>query len=320
MKRNCLLGLVCLLLVSQVHALSEGGPPVARVNGTPISQMRLQHYFADYLQAQGRAVSSIRSPTLYKRLHDAALDDLIDRELLWQEALKRGVSISDSQVQAQVAGLRQAFGSERFVRRLSDAGFDEQSFVEYTRRELAAQQVYTELGQVEAPDEAQVQALVEQNPEALTRPQQVRARHILLKVDAGAEPQSVEATRQRLLELRRQLVEEGADFATLARSASQDSSASEGGDLGYFSRSTMVPEFEGAAFALSPGEVSEPVRTKFGWHLILVENHSPVQYVEREQALAMARLYLASQAQAQARKNALAQLRSMSHVERIDER
>ncbi|KAB0495601.1 peptidylprolyl isomerase [Pseudomonas vancouverensis] len=298
---------------------ASNGPAAARVNGEEISQLRLERYFAEFLEDQGRAVGSIRNPTAYKQLRKAALDALIDRELLWQEALKRGVVISDAQVQSQVEQTRQAMGgAEVFSRRLQDAGFDEAAYTEYTRRELAARQVFTELTQVDAPDEKKVRAFYAEHRAEMARPEQVQARHILIKVAPGADASTVEAARLRLMKMHAQIVA-GADFASVARSGSEDASASVGGELGYFARGHMLPEFEAAAFALSPGAVSEPVRTSAGWHLINLQNHLEAADVTEEQGLDMVRAYLARQQQVQARSQALAQLRANNRIERIDD-
>ncbi|UVL59306.1 SurA N-terminal domain-containing protein [Pseudomonas sp. B21-032] len=153
--------LLCLLAVS-LHAAD--GPPAARVNGVEISQMRLERYFAEYLEDQGRALTSIRNPSVYKRLREQALNDLIDRELLWQEAQRQGVAVSDAEVEARIGHLRQAFGSnEVFERRLADAGFDPQSFAAYTRQEMAAQQVFVAASRVPEPSAAQVSAFYQAN-------------------------------------------------------------------------------------------------------------------------------------------------------------
>ncbi|MDX2104263.1 MAG: peptidylprolyl isomerase [Alphaproteobacteria bacterium] len=90
--------------------------------------------------------------------------------------------------------------------------------------------------------------------------EEVRARHILVATE--------QAARDVLAEVRRP----GADFAAVARARSTDTSARDGGDLGFFGRQDMVPEFAEAAFGLQPGQVSQaPVRTQFGWHIIKVE-------------------------------------------------
>lgn len=300
-------------------AFASNGPAAARVNGEEISEFRLERYFAEYLEDQGRALGSIRNPKAYKQLRQKALDALIDREVLWQEALKRGVVISDATVQRQVEQTRQAIGgAEKFARRLEDAGFDEAGFAEYTRRELAAQQVFAELTQVSGPDEKQVRAFYEEHRAEMTRPEEVQARHILIKVPQGADTTTVEAARLRLVEMQVK-ISQGADFADVARTGSEDASASQGGNLGYFPRGRMLPEFEAAAFALAPGGVSEPVRTPLGWHLISVQNHLEAADVSEQQGLDWVRAYLVRQQQVRVRLEVLAQLRSRHRIERIDD-
>jgi peptidyl-prolyl cis-trans isomerase C len=316
MKLN--IALMLLTLWAPV-AFCNNGPAAARVNGEEISEFRLERYFAEYLEDQGRAVGNIRNPKAYKQLRQKALDALIDKELLWQEAVKRGVVISDADVQNQVAQTRQAIGGpEVFARRLADAGFDEASFTEYTRRELAAQQVFTDLIQVGKPDEKQIRAFFEEHRADMSRPEEVQARHILIKVPQGADATTVEAARLRLTEMRVK-ISQGEDFASVARAGSEDATASQGGDLGSFPRGRMMPEFEAAAFALAPGAVSEPVRTSLGWHLIYLQNHSEAVDVPEVQGLEMVRAYLARQEQAKARLQVLAQLRSNNVIERINE-
>lgn len=158
--------LLCLLLV--VARASWADVPAARVNGVEIELMRLERYFSEYLDAQGRAVTSIRNPGLYKRLRDQALDDLIDKELLWQEAQRQGIAVSDEQVSAHVGEVEAAFGSPAiFERRLAEAGFDRAQYNEYTRQEMAAQQVYAQLSAVDAPSQAEVEAFYDANRERL---------------------------------------------------------------------------------------------------------------------------------------------------------
>ncbi|SDO66591.1 peptidyl-prolyl cis-trans isomerase C [Pseudomonas arsenicoxydans] len=311
--------LLILLTMWVPVALCNNGPAAARVNGEEISEFRLERYFAEFLEDQGRAVASIRSPKAYKQLRQKALDALIDKELLWQEALKRGVVISDEVVQTQIDQTRRAIGgAEVFARRLADAGFDEAGFTEYTRRELAAQQVFADLVRVAEPDEQQVRAFFEEHRAEMSRPEQIQARHILIKVPQGADAATVEAARLRLEEMRVK-VTQGEDFASVARTGSEDATATVGGDLGYFPRGRMMPAFDAAAFALAPGEVSAPVRTPLGWHLIYLQNHQEAADVSEVQGLEMVRAYLARQQNAQARLQVLAKLRSSNRIERIDD-
>ncbi|MGH8485316.1 MAG: SurA N-terminal domain-containing protein [Pseudomonas sp.] len=165
--------LLCLMLCMLALPLyAQEAPLAARVNGVGITQLRLERYFAEYLEDQGRALTSIRNPSVYTRLRDQALNDLIDRELLWQEAQRQGITISDSVVNAQVDQLRKAFGNSRsFEQRLADAGFDSDSFAQYTRQELAAQQVFMQAAQVVEPDPAEVRAFYLANQQDLQKVQ-----------------------------------------------------------------------------------------------------------------------------------------------------
>ncbi len=110
------------------------------------------------------------------------------------------------------------------------------------------------------PTEAELRAEYQKRLPQLTPSPQVHARHILVKTKEEAEA------------VRKRIVEGGEDFAKVAKEVSIGPSKSKGGDLGYFGRGRMVPAFEKAAFALKPGEVSEPVKTQFGWHIIKVED------------------------------------------------
>ncbi|NIF25158.1 peptidylprolyl isomerase [Pantoea sp. Tr-811] len=154
--------LLCLLLLVAKASLAD--VPAARVNGVAIGVMRLERYFTEYLETQHRAVASIRNPGLYKRLRQQALDELIDKELLWQEAQRQGIDASDEQVSAQVGQVEAAFPSPAvFERHLAEAGFDRAGYAEYTRRDIAAQQVYAQLSEVAAPSAADVQAFYAAN-------------------------------------------------------------------------------------------------------------------------------------------------------------
>ncbi|MFQ6575809.1 SurA N-terminal domain-containing protein [Pseudomonas sp. UM16] len=186
--------LLCLLLCLLALPLqAQEGPPVALVNGVPISQLRLERYFADYLQAQGRALTSIRNPSMYKHLRDQALNDLIDKELLWQEAQRQGIKVSDSEVSAQIDQLRQAMGTAKpFEQRLADAGFDANSFADYTRHELAAQQVFLQASQVPEPGPEHVRAFYIANQQSLQQAQNQIT-------DTSVEPEQGLSLAKRLL-------------------------------------------------------------------------------------------------------------------------
>ncbi len=137
------------------------------------------------------------------------------------------------------------------------------------------QQAYVEQLIKGAESEDQLKARYQKFLEEKPAREEVHARHILVKTEAEAK--SIIAQ-----------LDKGADFATLAKKDSTDPGAASGGDLGYFGRDDMVPAFTAAAFALPVGKYTEtPVKTEFGWHVILVEDHrvkKPPSFAEaREQ-------------------------------------
>ena len=129
---------------------------------------------------------------------------------------------------------------------------------------------------VEITDE-ELRAYYEKHKDEYTRKEQVKARHILIKVPEGSDEKAWEHARKRLLDIKKK-AEAGKDFGELAKMYSDDPGTKDrGGELGYFGKGRMVPEFEKVAFGLKPGEISDPVRTIFGWHLIQVEDKKAAQ-------------------------------------------
>ncbi len=120
-------------------------------------------------------------------------------------------------------------------------------------------------------DEEELRATYDRRKNDMQTPEQREASHILITLEDGADEAAVTAARERLLDLKRQ-IEAGASFAELAREHSEDpGSARQGGSLGTFGRGVMDPSFEDSAFKLALGEVSDPVRSAFGLHLIKVD-------------------------------------------------
>jgi len=131
--------------------------------------------------------------------------------------------------------------------------------------------------------------------------EEVHARHILVE--------SEDEAKTILGELKG-----GADFAALAKEKSKDPGAAAGGDLGYFTKDQMVPEFAEVAFKMYPGQLSNPVKTQFGWHIIKVEDKRAKQPPEFEQVKDQIEAFLARKAQTEF----IAQLRQTAKIERLD--
>jgi peptidyl-prolyl cis-trans isomerase C len=131
--------------------------------------------------------------------------------------------------------------------------------------------------------------------------EEVRARHILVETEEEAK-----AILEKL--------KAGADFAALAKEKSKDPGAAEGGDLGYFSKEQMVPEFAEVAFKMYPGQISNPVKTKFGWHIIKVEDKRVKPVPSFEQVRDRIEAFVTRKAQTEL----IAKLRESAKIERLD--
>lgn len=130
-----------------------------------------------------------------------------------------------------------------------------------------------------------IQAFYSANQEKYARPKAVEARHILIRADENAPEETVEEKRLAALNVYEMATKGGQDFAELARTYSEDGSKDQGGYLGTFEQGQMVQPFSDKAFSMKAGEISEPVRTRFGWHVIKVEAVNEA----RQQALAEVR-------------------------------
>ena len=131
--------------------------------------------------------------------------------------------------------------------------------------------------------------------------EEVRARHILVEKEDEAK-----AIAEQL--------KGGADFATLAKEKSKDPGGADGGDLGYFTKDQMVPEFADVAFKMYPGQLSNPVKSQFGWHIIKVEDKRTKQPPEFEKVKDQIEAYVARKAQSEF----VAKLRQTAKIERLD--
>ncbi len=135
-------------------------------------------------------------------------------------------------------------------------------------------------------EEKEVEGYYEYNLERYSEPNQIRARHILFKVKENASDQEAEEARKKA-EPVLEMAKKGEDFAELAVKYSEGPTKDKGGDLGFFEKGKMVPAFEEAAFALKEGEISDIVRTPFGYHIIKVEEikearTKPIEEVREE--------------------------------------
>jgi peptidyl-prolyl cis-trans isomerase D len=331
---------------------ARSGVKIAYVNGEPISGVEYQKTYRRYLENLQKAYKSVWNENLIEEfdLKNKALEELINRKLVSQEARKIGLDITDKEIQDEILSYpafqyRGRFDEGRYRALLSQNRMKPEDFETSIAQELLqrklrqflmtfspvteqevleqytfsnqkvkinfvtfqpkdfeksvavepqAMESYFEEhkeeyrvpekikiayitmdpnefnGEVKITDQ-EVDDYYEENTETFREEKEIRARHILFKLDPDAPEEEVEKVKKKasmVLEKARG----GEDFADLAKKYSEGPSAQKGGDLGYFGKGRMVKPFEEAAFKMKKGEISELVRTQFGYHIIKVED------------------------------------------------
>src|ERR1700712_3304659 len=170
----------------------------------------------------------------------------------------------------------------------------------FARNRLLMDNLLAVEGKAATTDE-NMKKVYEDAAKQITGEQEVHARHILVETEDQAK--KIEEDLKK-----------GGDFAEIAKKESKDPGAADGGDLGFFTKDQMVPEFSAAAFALEPGKVSDPVKTQFGWHVIKVEEKRTRKAPDFEQVKPQIETYVVRKAQA----DYVAKLRQTAKVERLD--
>jgi peptidyl-prolyl cis-trans isomerase C len=172
--------------------------------------------------------------------------------------------------------------------------------LDFARNRLLMDNLLAAEGKAALTDEA-MKKVYDDAAKQISGEQEVHARHILVQTEDEAKAIKAE-------------LDKGADFAKLAKEKSKDPGASDGGDLGFFTKEQMVPEFSKVAFSLEPGKISDPVKTQFGWHIIKVEEKRNRKPPEFDQVKPQIEQYVTRKAQSEY----VAKLRETAKVERMD--
>jgi peptidyl-prolyl cis-trans isomerase C len=205
-----------------------------------------------------------------------ATQKMVDTRLLAQEARRKNLAPDKAVIDEALAQVEeQAGGPEGLEAALTRLGA--------TREQLRANAVDTELVKILVEKEiepqvtvtaAEVSTFYDENPERFERPDMVRARHILARITPNATADDKKKARARAQAAHKRVLA-GEDFATVASEASEGREASNGGDMGYISRDSMMPELTNVAFSLEVDQISDIIETRFGFHILKVEDKRP---------------------------------------------
>ena len=239
---------------------------VATVEGEEIKKDELEKAFASMLSSQGVTPDAVPAAQRGKA-YQMVLDELIVDKILTKRAAD--LLVTDADVTAAYDKFTKNFGSPEELKAQLDKSGQTEDKVKLDIRNSLREQHWLE-SQVKATPvtDADVQAFYDKNPQQFERPEQVRASHILIKVGQDAKPAEVVEKQKKAEEVAAR-VKGGEDFAKVASEVSEDPSAKQNaGDLNFFSKEQMVPEFSEAAFGMKKDQISDPVRSQFGYHII----------------------------------------------------
>ncbi len=261
-------GALALACVAAAQAPTPDNPTIVTVNGDPVRSSEVRVMMRNLASQLGQGQQQIDQQQLFQ----AATQQAVDTKLLAQEARRREIALDTETLDRIMAQIeQQGGGREGLDDFLGNMGLTYEEFKGTVADSVLVQSLVEQQIRpgVEVSDQ-QVADFYAENPQMFQRPEQVRARHILMSVQQGADDETKADAKTRAAAARERAVS-GEDFAALATELSEGPSAPNGGDLGFFSADRMVAPFSEAAFALQPGEISQVVETQFGYHVIKVE-------------------------------------------------
>ena len=244
---------------------------VARVNDEAIEKWEIEAALREITLANMHPVPQAERDELVRLL----LERIIGHHLAAEVARNRKIAVSDAELDEELRQMRGRYTSDRvFDDTLAGFGVSRDQLRHQRRLSLdMAKLLEVAVAPKIKVSERDVEAYYRENPERFNVPETVTASHILIRVNPDTTPGMKAEAQRRAAELLDQ-IRGGADFAKLAQAHSEDNgTAAAGGLLGAFPRGRMEPAFEGAAFSVKPGEITDLVETSAGFHIIKVDEH-----------------------------------------------
>ncbi|MBN1676194.1 MAG: peptidylprolyl isomerase [Kiritimatiellae bacterium] len=248
---------------------------VVAVDGTTLTQGKLDHEVTRMLTAQGGQMSPDREQQMRKMARERVIEGFIAETVLLNEAQRRNIQVEEPEVQKAISEIQgQAPAGTTLETILQMTGMSEKEFRERLTSDLKIEKLLdvctAELPQ--ATDE-EIQAFYAESRSEFEQTETVHARHVLIKCDSQQDPIAREGKKLEAENIRKKLLD-GEDFASLAAGHSDCPSKERGGDLGTFERGQMVKPFEEAAFSQKVNEIGPVIETDFGFHIIEVLAHN----------------------------------------------
>lgn len=307
------------LFVSGAWASPQPPLVLAKVGEIPVTRYELQRQVQKVLPFQVSFHGGVSKEKI-AAIRQQAMDDLIDRALKLRYATERKITVDSKRVDEDFKAIRSRYKSAKeFEAAL--AGESERDFRASIYRDLLARKVQEVA--VNEPAKAKVtdpvlRAYYDQHVATFKRPTQFKASHILVKVDPAVNAEERVKLEAKAKDLAGK-AKKGEDFFNLAYYNSDDRSKFVGGSLGSFHEGQTVKEFEQALLAMKPGEISDPVKTMFGWHIIRLEEVNPPRQMTFDEVKERIRTEQLEKTKQTLEADWLKQLKATYQVERFDQ-
>ncbi len=307
----------------------KSGETIITVNDRKITQGQFDKMFneqagSSMLKALGVDVKSDKNSFLYLLIKDRVVNELIVKTLLDEEIAKRGIKVTDKEVDAAVKEIIDKIGSkEQLAALLKQNDMTNAQFKKDLKEEVKMKKLAKELGTYNVSD-AEAKKFYNENINKFKHPEKVRASHILISVNPAEIEEviksdaknknldetaikakvneEIKAKEEKATKLLSEVKKDPTQFAKLAKENSEDTTtAVKGGDLGFFAAKEMVPEFSKAAFSMKPNTVSDKlVKTEYGYHIIMVTDRAAAGQDSFEKVKNNIKGYLENQKQIEA--------------------
>ncbi len=253
----------------QASSPLEKNPIVAEVNSEKIHRDTLERELRRHLKGKLAVFGEAEQHQLKKKM----LGMMVTRRLLLQEAKAKKVLPGEKEVDDFFNELKASFPSVAdFEKQLAQFGLTEAEFKQGLAEDLAIQYYLERVALKDlSVSDAEVKKEYQNSPDKYRMPEEVKVRHILIRLKEDASADEEQAARKKAEEVHQLALQEAADFASLARNHSEALNKGKGGALDFFTAEQMDPAFSDAAFKLHVGEVSEVVKTPYGFHVIKLE-------------------------------------------------
>ncbi|MFW6134097.1 MAG: peptidylprolyl isomerase [Elusimicrobiota bacterium] len=243
---------------------------VARVNDEVILLSEYREREDAIIQEYEKVLQGPDKEKKLEEIREEILKQMIDEKLLLQKAEQEDIGVTEEEIEQGVQEIKARFESEEeFQTEIMKQGLSGENFKENVRDQIKVIKLINQevKSKIAPPTEKEIKEYYKENEEEMVSPEQIRARHILIRT---SEEKSQGEAKKEINEIYEKVKKNPGKFNAYAEKYSEGPSAKLGGDLGYFARGEMAEEFEKKAFNMSVGDISEPFKTRYGYHIVKV--------------------------------------------------